>query len=204
LREISPRASVWFLQCGPAMTIRTVLLSLALATTACKKQDKAPPPQADTTKASVAAVEPAKKLQPPLDPNNIVSIAAGSPDHTTLVKALQAADYVTAVSNPGPLTVFAPTDAAFAALPAGTVEGLLAPDKIDDLKYILKYHAATSVHDLGNLKDGQQLGMANGAKTEIRIVDGALTVNGAKVLASIRASNGVVHVIDAVLLPPQP
>lgn len=138
---------------------------------------------------------------PPLDPNNIVSIAAGSKDHTTLVTALKAADYVRSVANPGPLTVFAPTNAAFDKLPAGTVETLLKPEKQADLKEIIKYHAAASTYEQKDLKDGQQLGMANGKKVTIHIKDGKMTVNGANVLASIKASNGVVHVIDAVLLP---
>ena len=139
---------------------------------------------------------------PPLDPNNIVSIAAGSKDHTTLVTALKAADYVRSVANPGPLTVFAPTNAAFDKLPAGTVEGLLKPEKQSDLKEIIKYHATTSVYDQAALKDGMQLAMANGKKVTIRVKDGKVTVNDANVVASIRASNGIVHIIDAVLLPP--
>lgn len=184
------------------MRITTGLLatSLILATMACKKEQKSPAAQPNAAAATPVAA--AKPSRPPLDPKNIVSIAAGSPDHTTLVAALEAADYVTSVANPGPLTVFAPTNAAFAKLPPGTVEGLLEPDKIDDLKYVLKYHAATSVHDVSNLTDGQMLAMANGAKVQIHIKDGKLTVNDANVVASIRASNGIVHVVDAVLLPP--
>lgn len=139
----------------------------------------------------------------PRDPNNIVSIAIASPDHKTLVAALQAADYVAAIANPGPLTVFAPTDAAFAKLPAGTVEELVKPAKQADLKEILKYHATTSVYEAKDLKDGMVLGMANGQKATVKVAaDGAITVNDARVLASVRASNGAVHVIDGVLLPP--
>lgn len=183
------------------MRFMTGLLAttMALAIGACKDAQKAPaqPP----AQAAAPASKPTP-TRPPLDPNNIVSIAAGSPDHTTLVAALEAAAYVTSVANPGPLTVFAPTNAAFEKLPAGTVETLLQPDKIDDLKDVLKYHAATSVHDIKNLQDGQLLAMANGAKVEIHIKDGKMMVNDANVVASIPASNGIVHVIDAVLLPP--
>jgi uncharacterized surface protein with fasciclin (FAS1) repeats len=185
-------------------TMRLVIGTLGLIVAmgaACTSEPQPPATQQSAAGATQAA--PAEKpSRPPLDPNNIVSIAAGSPDHTTLVAALEAADYVTSVANPGPLTVFAPTNAAFEKLPPGTVEGLLQPDKLDDLKYVLKYHAATSVHDLTNLKDGQSLAMANGAKVEIHVQDGKLKVNDANVIASIRASNGIVHVIDAVLLPP--
>lgn len=119
-----------------------------------------------------------------------------------MVAALKAADYVKSVANPGPLTVFAPTDAAFGKLPAGTVEGLVKPEKQADLREILKYHVAASVYELPALKDGMQLGMANGKKVTIKVQDGKVTVNGAAILGSVRASNGVVHVIDTVLLPP--
>ena len=139
---------------------------------------------------------------PPLDPENIVSIAIASKDHTTLVAALKAADYVKSVANPGPLTVFAPTNAAFDKLPAGTVAGLLEPSKQSDLKEIIKYHATTSVYQAPQLVDGMQLAMANGKKVTIRVDGGTIRINDATVLASIRASNGVVHVIDTVLLPP--
>ncbi len=184
------------------ITIGLLATTLVLAIMACKKEQKSPSAQANATAATPVTAAAPRPSRPPLDPNNIVSIAAGSPDHTTLVAALEAADYVTSVANPGPLTVFAPTNAAFAKLPPGTVEGLLKPDKIDDLKNVLKYHAATSVHDLGNLTDGQMLAMANGAKVEIHVKDGKLMVNDANVVASIRASNGIVHVVDTVLLPP--
>ncbi len=103
------------------------------------------------------------------------------------------------------MTVFAPTNAAFDALPAGTVEGLLKPEKADDLKEVLKYHVAVSTYrppDLARL-DGKKLGMANTKNVEIKVVDGKPTINGANILATIDCSNGIVHVIDQVLLPPQ-
>jgi len=170
-----------------------VIASLALG---CGKQADDAPQQAPKL------AEPTAPATPPLDPNNIVSIATGSKDHETLVAALQAADYVTAVANPGPLTVFAPTDAAFAKLPAGTVETLVKPENQAQLKEILKYHVTTSVYEVKNLTDGQVLGMANGGKATIHLKDGKLTINDANVVASVRASNGVVHIIDGVLTPP--
>ena len=134
---------------------------------------------------------------------DVVDVAVASKDHTTLVAALKAADYVTAIANPGPLTVFAPTDAAFAKLPPGTVEGLVQPAQQATLKEILKYHATTSVYEAKDLKDGMMLGMSNGQKVAIKVAaDGAITVNDAHVLGSVRGSNGVVHVIDGVLTPP--
>lgn len=155
---------------------------------------------------SGAAAQPAARKHvsnlPPLHPTNIVSIASGSEDHTTLVAALQAANYVTAVAASGPLTVFAPTNAAFDALPPGTVEGLLEPENADQLREILKYHVTTSSLGVASLRDGQSLGMANGAKATIHVQGDQVSINDANVIASIPASNGMVHVIDVVLLPP--
>jgi uncharacterized surface protein with fasciclin (FAS1) repeats len=138
----------------------------------------------------------------PADPTNIVSIAAGSKDHTTLVAALKAADYIDSVSNSGPLTVFAPTNAAFDKLPKGTVEGLLKPEKQANLKEILKYHVTVSTYRQKDFHDGQVLSMADGAKATMHVKDGKVSINDANIIASIPASNGIVHVIDEVLLPP--
>jgi uncharacterized surface protein with fasciclin (FAS1) repeats len=138
------------------------------------------------------------------EPKDIVDIAVASKDHTTLVTAVKAADYVTALKNPGPLTVFAPTNAAFDKLPKGTVEELLKPEKKGELEKLLQYHVTPSVYELKWLKDGQKLGQANGGKVVIAVKNGKVTVNGASVIASIRASNGIVHVIDAVLIPEAP
>ncbi|HQG39244.1 MAG TPA: fasciclin domain-containing protein, partial [Chitinophagales bacterium] len=108
-----------------------------------------------------------------------------------------------ALSNAGPFTVFAPTNAAFDKLPKGTVEGLLKPEKKDDLVNILQYHVSVGVYKAENLQDGQSLGQVNGDNIKITQKDGKLYVNDkAMIVASIPASNGVIHVIDEVLLPP--
>ena len=133
---------------------------------------------------------------------DVVKVAAGSADHTTLVKALQTAEYVDALSNAGPFTVFAPTNAAFDKLPAGTVTGLLKPSKKDDLRNILEYHVYIGVLKPEMLTDGQTFGQANGDNISITMKDGKTMVNGANIIASIPASNGIIHVVDAVLLPP--
>ena len=133
---------------------------------------------------------------------NVVKVAIGSKDHTTLVKAVQAADLVNALSNNGPFTVFAPTNAAFDALPAGTLDGLLKPEKKDALTDILQYHVTLAVLTLENLSDGQVLGMVNGGNATIHIKDGKYMINDANIVASVPASNGIVHVIDKVILPP--
>lgn len=134
---------------------------------------------------------------------NVVQIAVGSPDHTTLVTAIKAAGLVDALSNAGPFTVFAPTNAAFDKLPKGTVEGLLKADKKDDLKNILEYHVSLGVFKLDALTDGQVLGQVNGDNATIHIKDGKTYINDAQILASIPSSNGIVHVIDGVILPPK-
>lgn len=177
-------------------TLTTLVLVAGLPLAACTSEAR------EERSASVpAAAEPTNI--PPLHPTNIVSLALASEDHTTLVTAIKAAKYVTSVAASGPLTVFAPTNAAFEKLPPGTVETLLRPENVDQLREILKYHVTTSALDASWLKDGQKLAMANGAKATIGVRDGEITINGANVVASVRASNGMLHVIDAVLLPPE-
>ena len=132
---------------------------------------------------------------------NVVGIAVGSPDHSTLVAAVKAAELVDALSNAGPFTVFAPTNAAFDALPAGTVDGLLKPEKKGDLQTVLQYHVYVGVIEAEQMRDGQSLGMVDGGNVTLSVKDGKVQVNGANIVASVPASNGIVHVIDKVLLP---
>jgi uncharacterized surface protein with fasciclin (FAS1) repeats len=128
-------------------------------------------------------------------------VGAGS--FGTLVAAVQAAGLVDTLKGEGPFTVFAPTDAAFAALPAGTVEELLKPENKDKLTAILTYHVVAGKVMSGDLSDGMTAATVNGANITIGTT-GGVTVNGANVTqADIEASNGVIHVIDAVILPPE-
>lgn len=134
---------------------------------------------------------------------DVVKVAVGSPDHSTLVKAVQIAEYVDVLSNAGPFTVFAPTNAAFDKLPVGTLETLTKPENKAQLRDILEYHVAVASYKPEMLRDGMSLGMANGGSIEIANKDGKIIVNGnATVVATVPASNGIVHVIDGVLLPP--
>ncbi|MBL7863522.1 MAG: fasciclin domain-containing protein [Cyclobacteriaceae bacterium] len=133
---------------------------------------------------------------------DIVRVAVGSADHTTLVTALKAAEYVDVLTNAGPFTVFAPTNAAFDKLPAGTVEGLLKKESKDALRNILEYHVAVGVYKLENLRDGQKINQVNLDDIVIGVADGKYTVNGANIVATVPASNGVIYIVDAVLLPP--
>jgi uncharacterized surface protein with fasciclin (FAS1) repeats len=132
---------------------------------------------------------------------NIVQVAVGSKDHTTLVTAVKAAGLVDALSNAGPFTVFAPTNAAFDKLPKGTVEGLLKPEKKEDLKGILEYHTYVGALKTDYMSDGQEFEMVNGGKVKITIKDNKTFVNGSEIVASIPTSNGIIHVINDVLLP---
>lgn len=132
---------------------------------------------------------------------DVVDIAVGSKDHTTLVVAVKAAELVDSLKNPGPITVFAPTNAAFEKLPKGTVEGLLKPEKKGDLTKILYHHVVPSTYNAKWLKNGMTLGMVDGGKVTVKVEGETVYVGGAKILASVPASNGIVHVIDTVLLP---
>lgn len=130
---------------------------------------------------------------------DIVDTAVAAGSFSTLVTAVQAAGLVDVLKGDGPFTVFAPTDDAFAALPAGTIEALLAD--IDALTAILTYHVVPGMVMSGDLSDGMMAETVNGASVTIGTMNG-VTVDGANVVsADIKASNGVIHVIDAVILP---
>lgn len=132
---------------------------------------------------------------------DVVKIAVGSKDHTTLVAALQAADLVNALANAGPFTVFAPTNAAFDKLPKGTVDDLLKPANKEKLRLVLQHHVTTSALDVDQFSDGQVLGMADGTNATIAKKGADTFINDAKIVASVRGSNGMVHVIDKVIVP---
>jgi len=133
--------------------------------------------------------------------NNILNVAISSPDHTTLVAAVQAAEIEHVLVNAGPLTVFAPVNEAFAALPEGTVERLLLPENKADLAKILTRHAAPGTYKTMYLKDGMTLYMATGDYLPVVVENGDYYVGGAKILGTVECSNGIVHVVDRVILP---
>jgi uncharacterized surface protein with fasciclin (FAS1) repeats len=161
-------------------------------------------PAANTESTSVAEAPGAGQSAVKDDESqkDVVRIAVGSPDHTTLVTALQTAEYVDALSNAGPFTVFAPTNAAFDKLPAGTVESLLKPESKDALRNILEYHVYVGVLTETMIRDGMTLNQVNLDNVTLNVKDGKITVNGANVLGTARGSNGIVYIIDSVLLPP--
>ena len=150
----------------------------------------------------VTIVSPSLAAPPKQDAQDIVDIAVADGRFTTLVAAVTAADLVDTLKSEGPFTVFAPTDAAFAALPEGTVEALL--NDIPALTDILLYHVVAGkvmAADVVNLSTATTV---QGKPVNISVVDGVVKINDAQVIITdIEASNGVIHVIDAVILPPE-
>ncbi|RZS95165.1 fasciclin domain-containing protein [Cecembia calidifontis] len=135
--------------------------------------------------------------------NDIVDLAVQTDILSTLVAAVQAGDLVDVLKGDGPFTVFAPTNEAFAKLPAGTVETLLKPENKAQLVAVLTYHVVPGKVYSKDLKDGMKAKTAQGAELSISLKDGKAKVNNATVaVADIEASNGVIHVIDTVILPP--
>ncbi len=140
------------------------------------------------------------------DPSDrdVVQVAVGSADHTTLVAAVKAAELVAPLQKSGPYTVFAPTNAAFEKLPKGTVDDLLKPEQKETLADILEYHVSVGVFKEDMLNDGQRIGQVNSQSITISKQDGRIKINGtANIVGSVRASNGIIYVIDEVLLPPE-
>ena len=181
------------------LNLSLIILSLFIAS--CNSDKKTSDETTTTTDATVSGGQEAVKDDE--SQKDVVKVAVGSKDHTTLVAALKQAELVTALSNAGPFTVFAPTNAAFDKLPAGTVDGLMKNDKKADLQNILQYHVMTSALKAEFFTDGMTMGMVNGDNITFSVKDGKVIINGsATIVATVPASNGMIHVIDAVLLPP--
>ena len=133
---------------------------------------------------------------------DIVDTAAGNEIFSTLVAAVKAADLVDALKSEGPFTVFAPTNEAFEKLPEGTVESLLQPENKEKLIAILKYHVVSGKVMAGDVVELDSAKTLQGQKISIQVEDGTVMIDNAKVVkADVNCSNGVVHVIDTVILP---
>lgn len=144
----------------------------------------------------------------------IVDVAAGNPDFSTLVAAVKAAGLVETLSGDGPFTVFAPTNAAFEKLPAGTVDGLLKPENLEKLKGLLTYHVVAGKFDAAAVTDAITKGngkytvtTVQGGKIDLSLKDGKVVLTDANgktstvAMADVAASNGVIHAIDSVVMP---
>jgi uncharacterized surface protein with fasciclin (FAS1) repeats len=134
---------------------------------------------------------------------DIIATASNTPELSTLVAAVTAAELVETLQGTGPFTVFAPANDAFAGLPAGTVDNLLMPENKADLQAILTYHVVSGAVHAADLTDGMVVETVNGKSITINVSNAGVSINGsAKVsITDIETSNGVVHVIDEVLLP---
>jgi uncharacterized surface protein with fasciclin (FAS1) repeats len=171
-------------------------LVMFLAATSCAVPGEQSSAGGGAAKAGGQATVVDKESQP-----DIVRVAVGSKDHTTLVAALKAADLVNSLANAGPFTVFAPTNAAFDKLPAGTVDDLLKPANKSKLSDVLTHHVTTSARAIDEFTDGETVSMADGTNETIKRKDKDVFIGGAKIVGSVRATNGWVHVVDAVLVP---
>jgi uncharacterized surface protein with fasciclin (FAS1) repeats len=158
-----------------------------------------PPPKQEEVPASVVAGQSA--VQDDVSQKNIVQTAVASPNHKTLVAALKAAEYVDALSNAGPFTVFAPTDAAFAKLPSGSVDDLVKPENKLKLQNILEYHVYVGVIRESMIQSDMTLNQVNGKNVKVHRDGNDIFVNGEKVIGSASTSNGIIYVIDNVLIP---
>lgn len=134
------------------------------------------------------------------DGKDIVEITVNSKDHTTLAKAVVAAELVETLTGPGPYTIFAPTDGAFQKLPKGTVETLLKPENKAKLKSILEHHAAAPKYDVGILAQMTEVDMVDGPKLKVEIKKDRIYVDGVEVKTAIHAKNGIIYIVDTVLL----
>lgn len=181
------------------LTLIPALICLFL-TTGCSESNN--PQQGIRQSESSLPAAGQSGVQDDVSQKNIVQAAMGSKDHTTLVAAVKQAELVDALSNAGPFTVFAPVNAAFDQLPAGTVDDLMKDENKDKLTDILQYHVSIGVFKEDMFQDGQSIGQANGGNIRISKKDNQILVNGnAKILAAIPVSNGIIYAIDQVLLP---
>ena len=157
--------------------------------------------------ALLAGPAVAQQDAPEADAPDVVDTAVQADDFNTLAQALEAADLVGALKGDGPFTVFAPTDAAFEALPDGQLESLLQPENKEQLQAILQYHVVSGAAMASDVTGMDSVPTLEGRSVQIQVNDGTVRLMGQNtatvVQTDIEASNGVIHVIDSVLLPPE-
>jgi uncharacterized surface protein with fasciclin (FAS1) repeats len=193
------------------MSKRIALLSAVAFGTLAMSGAVLAPAQAEDKKMMKSEMSGEKTVMvggAPMYPSkNIVENAVNSKDHTTLVAAVKAAGLVDTLSSKGPFTVFAPTNAAFGKLPAGTVDTLVKPESKATLTKILTYHVVPGKLNAADLKDGQKLKTVEGEELTVKASGGKVMIVDAKggsstvTIADVNQSNGVIHVIDTVLMP---
>jgi uncharacterized surface protein with fasciclin (FAS1) repeats len=174
-------------------------LAVILTVYSCDPSNQATQSPAETEESGASGQS---AVQDDESQKDVVKVAVSSKDHSTLVAAVKQAELVDVLSNAGPFTVFAPTNAAFEKLPKETVESLMKDENKAQLQDVLQYHVSVGVFKPEMLQDGQTLNQANSGNITISKKDGKIIVNNAAtILASIPASNGIIHVIDGVLVP---
>jgi uncharacterized surface protein with fasciclin (FAS1) repeats len=185
-----------------ATLLAPMYVCAAFALSNCEKSDSQK--SSGDTSDSSGAVAGQSAVADDASQKDIVKVAVGSPDHTTLVTAVKAAELVDVLSNAGPFTVFAPNNAAFDKLPKGTVENLLKPENKEKLSDILQYHVLIGGYPKERFNDGSTLGTASGGSVKVTVKDGKVVINdSATIIGTVAASNGLIHVVDGVILPPQ-
>ena len=187
----------------------SVIALIAVMSISCdgKKKEETPMVVKDSTQAPVDTAQAVKTT-------TIVDVAAGNADFSTLVTAVKAAGLVETLSGDGPFTVFAPTNAAFEKLPAGTVDNLLKPENLEKLKSLLTYHVIAGKFDAAAVTDAITKGKGKytvttvqGQKIDLSLKDGKVILTDANgkmstvVMADVAASNGIIHAIDSVVMP---
>ncbi|WP_456457898.1 fasciclin domain-containing protein [Reichenbachiella sp.] len=183
---------------------KLLLALMVFATIGCNKNVERYTAPVSEPEAATSHPKGQASVEDNVSEANILQVAIGSEAHTTLVAAVQAAEIEHVLVNAGPLTVFAPTNDAFAALPEGTVEDLLKPENKAKLANILTGHAAPGSFDLEALKKearkGRKIYTATGQYLEVTVEGDDVFVAGAKVLATIQTTNGVINVVDKIIL----
>jgi uncharacterized surface protein with fasciclin (FAS1) repeats len=188
------RCSSFRLALGAALALPVASLAMA---------DDCPLAAAKKAQAQAHAQAQVQTVAFNAEKKDIVDTAVGAGSFKTLVAAVQAAGLVETLKGAGPFTVFAPTDEAFAKLPAGTVETLLKPENKEKLVAVLTYHVVPGKVMAADVVKLTEAPTVQGSKAKVKVVDGAVMIDGAKVVKTdIETSNGVIHVIDAVILPP--
>jgi len=182
-----------------------ILFALILLLASCKENQKMSENDINIT-SEISNTEPVDRqgqafIKDDEAKPTVLDIAIGSKDHTTLVAAVKAAELENVLVTPGPLTVFAPTNTAFNELPEGTVKDLLKPENKAKLAFILKHHVTPGNYDKEFLKKFKKLGQASDQSILVEIRGDEVYVGGAKIIASVPAGNGIVHVVDKVILP---
>lgn len=183
--------------------IVTIILSVStIIIFSCNETGREPEKTAGVNETA-AEVGGQASVRDDVSAKDVVKIANGSKDHSTLVATLKQADLINSLSNAGPFTVFAPTNAAFDKVPKETLDNLMKDENKAQLKDILEYHVYVGTLRTEMMEDGQTLNQVNGGNVTITKKDGKVIINNsAAVILSIPAANGIIHVIDAVLLPP--